>query len=266
MIRAIALIPLMLLAGCGPATRKPPQAAAPATATPLGKGYLPRAELPDALLLIPAPPAAGSAAFARDEEASRAAIALKASPRWMLATADADLSTPRATGAMSCAAGFEIAPAATPAIDRLLRHVLPDLGLASAGAKQLHARPRPFMVNGAGSCTPDQEADLRKNGSYPSGHSSVGHGWGLILAEIIPDRAAHLVARGRAFGDSRRLCNVHWLSDVEEGRIIADAVVARLHASSVFLADLNAARAEVTAARRVAPARDCAQEAAALAL
>jgi acid phosphatase (class A) len=70
----------------------------------------------------------------------------------------------------------------------------------------------------------------------------------------------------RAFGDSRRVCNVHWLSDVEEGRLIAPAVIARLHADPAFVADLEAARAEVGAARKTPPGRDCAAEAAALAL
>jgi acid phosphatase (class A) len=105
---------------------------------------------------------------------------------------------------------------------------------------------------------------LRKDGSYPSGHSAIGYGWGLILAELFPDRASRLVARGRAFGDSRRVCNVHWLSDVEEGRIAAAATVARLHADAYFRKDLDAARAELAGAKPVT--RDCAAEAAALAL
>ena len=102
---------------------------------------------------------------------------------------------------------------------------------------------RPFTVNGRPSCTPAHEAILRADGSYPSGHSALGYGWGLILAEAIPGRAAELVARGRSFGDSRRICNVHWLSDIEEGRIVATAVVARHNAEPAFQADLAAARA-----------------------
>lgn len=235
-----------------------------AASTPLGKGYLGRADLPDSLLLLPPPPAPGSAALARDEEASRAGLALKDGPRWKLAASDADLLSPAATGAMSCAAGFEIGPKATPAIDRLMRRTLPDLGLASYGAKQRYNRARPFMINGAASCTPDHETYLRRDGSYPSGHSAIGYGWGLILAEIIPDRAGQLVARGRAFGDSRRVCNVHWLSDTEEGRIMGAAVLTRLHADPGFQADLQAAKAEVETARKTAPTRDCAAESVAL--
>lgn len=243
------------------------QADAPAIpANPLGPPYLAAADLPDSLLLVPPPPAPGSGALLRDEEASKAGLALHGGPRWQLATADADLRSPQATGAMSCAAGFEISPTATPAIDRLLRHLLPDLGLASRPSKMKYNRPRPFMINGAPNCTPEAESTLRKDGSYPSGHSTIGYGWGMVMAEIVPDRAARLVARGRAFGDSRRVCNVHWLSDVEEGRLIAPAVLARLHSDPAFVADLAAARAEVAAARKTPPSRDCAAEAAALAL
>jgi acid phosphatase (class A) len=86
-----------------------------------------------------------------------------------------------------------------------------------------------------------------------------------VLAEVIPDRAAELVARGRAFGDSRRICNVHWLSDIEEGRVVATAVVARLNAEPAFRADVEAARAEVEALKGKAPAPDCALENRALA-
>jgi acid phosphatase (class A) len=227
-------------------------------------GYLGPAKLPDALLLIPRPPAPGSAAEARDEEAQKAALAERGTPRWGVATSDADLFTPQATGALSCAAGIVISPKETPGIDHLLRRSFADLGLSTSAVKRKYQRQRPFMVNGQPSCTPDWEPILRKDGAYPSGHSAVGYGWGLILAELIPDRAAQLVARGRAFGDSRRICNVHWLSDVEEGRVAAAAVVAKLHSEAAFLADMKAAKAEI--AKASPPTRDCAKEAGALAV
>jgi acid phosphatase (class A) len=122
------------------------------------------------------------------------------------------------------------------------------------------------MENGKPTCTTEAEAVLRRDGSYPSGHSALGFGWGLILAQVVPDRAAELVARGRAYGDSRRICNVHWLSDIEEGRVVASAVVARLNAEPAFRADLDAARAEVAALAERNPGTDCAAEAALLAL
>ncbi|CAN5418731.1 phosphatase PAP2 family protein [soil metagenome] len=236
---------------------------APMPAHSLAKGYL---SLPtvDSLAIAPPPPAMGSAAEARDVAASRAALALRATPRWALATADADVFGPRITGALSCAAQVDIGPATTPRLDALLHRTMTDLALSGSVIKRSFNRPRPFMVNGEQTCTPDWEPLLRKDGSYPSGHSAIGYGWGLILAQLLPDRAAALVARGRAFGDSRRVCNVHWLSDVEEGRVTAAMTVARLNADPAFLADLDAARAELKTAH--AAPQGCEAEAGALAL
>ena len=123
------------------------------------------------------------------------------------------------------------------------------------------------MVDGAPSCTPDEEPALRKDGSYPSGHSAISWGWALILAEAAPDRVDAILARGRAFGQSRVECNAHWLSDTEEGWLMASGVIARLHDNADFRADLAAARTEIEAARvkGLGPTRDCAREAAQLA-
>ncbi|MFT4027512.1 MAG: phosphatase PAP2 family protein [Novosphingobium sp.] len=229
-------------------------------------GYLPKGAVPDSLLLNPAPPASGSPAEARDVAAAEAAAALRGTPRWALATQDADLSATTVGTTFSCAAGFRIDAASTPKLNALLLRAAADLGRSTAPTKRKYMRPRPFMVNGRQSCTPDAEGVLRSDGSYPSGHSALGWGWSLILAEAVPDRAAQIVARGRSFGDSRRICNVHWLSDIEEGRVVASAVVARLNAEPEFQADLAAARAEAAAAAGKEPAGDCAAEAALLAL
>jgi acid phosphatase (class A) len=123
------------------------------------------------------------------------------------------------------------------------------------------------MVNGEPSCTPDSEPDLRRNGSYPSGHAAAGWAWALILGELMPDQANALFARGRVFAQSRIVCNVHWASDVIEGRTMGAATVARLHADPGFLADLAAAKSELAAATasHAALAQDCDAEAAAIA-
>lgn len=229
-------------------------------------GYLPAGAAPDSLLLNPPPPAAGSPAEARDVAAANAGVALRGTPRWDLAIKDALLSPTSAGPTFSCAAGIKIDAESTPKLNALLLHAASDLGRSTGATKRKYMRPRPFTVNGQPMCTPDQDAILRSDGSYPSGHSALGYGWSLILAEAIPDRAAQLVARGRSFGDSRRICNVHWLSDIEEGRVVASAVVARLNAEPAFQADLAAARAEAAAVKDREPGQDCAAEAALLAL
>ncbi|MES2036138.1 MAG: phosphatase PAP2 family protein, partial [Pseudomonadota bacterium] len=209
------------------------------------------------------PPAAGSAAQARDDEAAKAAVALHGGPRWAQATQDAELKFPQAADTFSCALGVPVTETTTPRLYVLLRRTLIDNGLSTYPTKMKYQRPRPFTVNGAPICTPADEDALRKDGSYPSGHSAIGWGWALILAQVAPDRADAVLARGRAFGQSRVICNVHWLSDTEEGRMMASATVARLQSDADFRIDLDAARAEIAAARAkgLKPTRDCAKEA-----
>jgi len=259
----------LLIAGCA-ATSAPQvpsiEAKAPTAAPNVNAGYLSKEARPNSLLLVPPPPAPGSEAMARDEAAARAAVAQQGSPRWRIATRDAELKLPQAAQTFSCALGVKLDPTKAPHVFTLLQRSLGDLGLSTYAAKTRYQRPRPFMSNGAPTCTPAFEPVLRKDGSYPSGHSAAGFGWSLILAELAPDRADALVARGRAFGHSRVICNVHWQSDVDEGRVVAAAVVAKLHGDPQFRADLEAARAEMAALRAEgAPPEDCAAEAAALA-
>jgi PAP2 superfamily len=115
---------------------------------------------------------------------------------------------------------------------------------------------------------PEARAALEKDPSYPSGHTAIGWGFALILTEVSPDRADDLLARGRAFGESRIVVNHHWYSDVVWGRAMGAATVARLHADATFRADIDAAREEVAAirAKDVPMMRDCKPEADALAL
>jgi acid phosphatase (class A) len=230
-------------------------------------GYLTKEEVPDSVALLPGPPAPGSAALAADEEANRAGRALRGTPRFAQATEDANLTFPRAAGALACALGAPITEQDTPHLYTLLRRVLSDAGYSTGAAKSTYMRKRPFLVNGEPTCTPAEEKDLATQGSYPSGHSAAGWAWALVLAELAPDRAEAVVERGRAFGQSRVVCNVHWQADVNEGRILGAATVARLHADGAFVADLAAAKKELAAvrARNAVPDRDCPAEAAALA-
>ncbi|RYE48122.1 MAG: phosphatase PAP2 family protein [Hyphomicrobiales bacterium] len=269
----LALPAVLLITGCIAVSRAEEPATPADTPTMAGVpapakrpvAYLAAGELPDGLLLVPPPPKAGSAAQARDLEGAQRAIAQRGSARWILATSDAELFSPAATATFSCAAGRQIDDQATPATNRLLRRAAVDFSSSTSSAKDLYQRPRPFMENGQPICTPEAERQLRLNGSYPSGHSAIGYGWGLVLAELVPARTNGLVARARAFGDSRRVCNVHWLSDIEEGRVTATATFVRLQSSATFVVDLAAARDELARLPAIAPKHNCAAEAAALA-
>jgi acid phosphatase (class A) len=259
-----------ILSAC--ATSAPAPVAQPAANSPgssLGflPGYLQRDALPNSLLLLPPPPAVGAPAFAADEDAYRSTRALRGTPRWDLAVQDADLRFPDALGAFSCAINAPITEQDTPHLYQLLRRATTDAALATNAAKDHYKRRRPFAEYNESSCTPKEESILRGNGSYPSGHTSLGWTWALLLTELVPDRADPILDRGYAFGQSRVICGVHWQSDVNEGRVVASSVVARLHADETFSADLREAKKELDAVRSkgLKPTRDCAAETAALA-
>jgi acid phosphatase (class A) len=252
----------LLVAGCA----SPPQPV-PEIRPGLLAGYLGK-ELPDSQALLPAPPVATSAAFRQDEEVSRASQTLRGTPRYALATADANLSFPRAAGVFACALGLPITEQGSPRLYVLLRRVLTDAALATYGAKNKYSRVRPFVHFKEPTCEPKDEEFLRKDGSYPSGHSSIGWAWALVLTELAPERRDALLARGRSFGESRLVCNVHWQSDVIEGRAVGAGAVALLHANPTFKADVDAAKREIEALRAKGekPGADCPGEAAALAI
>ena len=149
-----------------------------------------------------------------------------------------------------------------------MRRVLTDAGLATYGAKNHYNRVRPFVHYNEGTCKPDDEKLLRKDGSYPSGHTSIGWAWALVLTELAPDRRDAFLARGRAFGESRLVCNAHWQSDVLEGRAVAAGAVALLHSNTTFKSDMSAAKREIEALRQKGekPSGNCTGEAEALAI
>jgi len=249
----LVILGLTITEGCA-STGQPTSPAAVKEIHPgILEGYLTAEELPDSLALLPPHPEAGSAAFERDKEASTAGFAHRDTPRWDEAIKDANLNFPEATEAFSDAVGFQITEEKTPRLYMLLRRTITDAGLSTYAAKNHYGRTRPFMVNGEPIGTPEDEEGLRKDGSYPSGHTAIGWAWALILCEIVPERTDAILARGREFGQSRIICNVHWQSDVDEGRIMGAATVARLHADPVFLADLKAAKSEVAAIRAGGP-------------
>ncbi|HQN52040.1 MAG TPA: phosphatase PAP2 family protein, partial [Phenylobacterium sp.] len=114
-------------------------------------------------------------------------------------------------------------------------------------AKNFYNRTRPMIGDDRPICVP-REDWMRTNASYPSGHAMVGWSWALILTEIQPKAADGLMSAGKAVGDSRAICGVHYPSDIEAGRTLAAAMVARLHADASFQADLAAAKAELAKA------------------
>jgi acid phosphatase (class A) len=228
-------------------------------------GFLTPAERPDSIALVPPPPVNGTPGYLADIEAYRALYGPRDTARWRLAAEDANLKFPHAASTFACAIGLEIDADSTPALYTLLQRTIVDAGQSTYAAKDKYKRPRPFAVFNEPICVPEDADRLRDSGAYPSGHASLGWTWALILAELVPERSDAIFSRGRAFGDNRVVCGVHWPSDVQAGQTIAAAVVARLHAKPEFMAQMQRAKAELSRAAASPRRPDCALERAALA-
>jgi len=208
-------------------------------------GFLPWPSLPDSLNLIGRSPRKNSSEQAFDLERNKQMLSLKGSKRWQLAVSDSNLKFPHAAGTFSCALGFEITEQDYPNLYTLLRRSATDAGLSTFAAKKKYQRSRPFMENKQTTCDPSNEEHLRSSGSYPSGHSAIGWAWALILSELVPDKSNAILARGRAFAQSRAVCNVHWQSDIVNGSVLGAAAYSKLHSSALFLTTLKNAKAEI---------------------
>ena len=253
-LAAVAL--LLGASGCATVTPAPISDTA---AIPLWKdfsdkprGYLPAQAIGAEAYLAP-PPTRGSARDLGDLEVYSATRALEGSDRWRRAQSDANAESPAAPKAFDCALGTSLDVAKQPILIRMLLRASTDGDNLSRSAKVKYARPRPFLVKEGPICIA-REQWLIDQGAYPSGHAATGWTWGLILSELAPDRAEALMSRARSFGESRVICGVHYVSDIEAGRDVAAATLARLHSDPVFRADLDTARAELAAARASTPA------------
>lgn len=195
---------------------------------------------------LPPPPAKNDPAFALDKAAYQAGYAMKGTPRWQQATEDARLDAASIAKTFSPALGMTLSEAQTPAAWAMLKNLLLMGGTyAPDGAKEYYMRTRPFVVFGHHTCQPGDEAALRKNGSYPSGHTTYGTLLGLVLAEAKPERAQELARRAWEFGQSRVICGAHWQSDVNAGRYVGAVEFARLQTLPAFMTALKEVKQEL---------------------
>ena len=216
-----------------------------ATAQSKAEPYFSFRELPNMLKWCPAPPDTVGAAFAYDimqymwgkqmrQNKERAEIAIR----------DAVYSLECIMQEFSEPLGLKMSEEETPEIYTLLRDAKVTCENISGFPKYYYKRIRPFMRFHEHTATPQFEPDLRRNFSYPSGHTILGWCSALLLSEINPERADTILARGMMYGESRVIVGAHWQSDVDAGRLAAAAVYARMHTSERFLKQMQLARQE----------------------
>ena len=237
-----------------------------APAAPLFPGYV-RTDALDILKVLPPAPMPGDTRYETDRQVFKDTRQWKGSARWRMASDDAPLAAPDLLRDFSCSVNLELTPANAPKIMQVAQRAARDAGRQMALAKDHFQRKRPFWIDEGEICRPREE--LGDTYDYPSGHTTAGWTWALVLAQVAPERAAPILARGRSIGESRIVCGVHNASAVEGGRYTADAVMAVVSVTAQYQADLEAARAELAELRKSAAKPDaakCAEEAALVAL
>ena len=248
-------IAALALTACSAVPAPKPGAANPSLGVPAHAkltGYFSANPIDGQALLGP-PPAPDSLRGKADRERYEETRALAGTPRWAEATKDDDIWG-AGSGALrrySCALGVKLGDRETPSVSRLLHRMELDVRTVGTPPKDFYNRTRPLIGDDKPVCVARAEW-MKTNASYPSGHSMTGWSWALVLSEIAPGKADGLLDAGKTIGESRVICGVHYQSDVEAGRTLAAAMVARLHADPQFQADLAAAKAELAKAPKAA--------------
>ena len=209
------------------------------------KPYLATEALPNALNFYPAPPETTSVQFMYDISQYMWGKSVRAdSARAALAIAQAETDLDVMVQMFSEPFGMVISAKKTPAIMNLIERGIATLRQVGRAPKKHYMRRRPFDRFNEPTLVPKDEESLRKNGSYPSGHTILAWSMALLLVEVNPAAQDALLKYAYEWGQSRVIAGFHWQSDVDASKVLVSGAFASLHADETFLADMRKARAE----------------------
>jgi acid phosphatase (class A) len=196
----------------------------------------------DLVAALPPPPAAGSLAAQADLETDLQVQASRTADQvaWAKLVADFD---PWVLFGHGDLLGPGFTKTDLPHLARLLADFRSDASPVYKAAKQAFGRPRPFSVD------PRVQPCVWKpvDASYPSGHSFSAYTCAAILAEVFPEKRAELFERARSIAWARVISGVHFPTDLEGGRRLAQAVIAAELGNPAFQAALEECRREASA-------------------
>lgn len=182
------------------------------------------------------PPAPQSPEGTADLAAVLAAQAARTDADTKAAQADDETSVFRFADVMG--PGFK--PENLPFAAAFLKDVGGEANQAIGAAKDRFNRPRPVVEDPH--VIPVVKA---ANASYPSGTSTFAYTVGILLADMVPEKAATIFARAHSYAHNRVVAGVHYPTDVEGGRIAASVIDSALLNDEAFMQDFAKARAEV---------------------
>lgn len=197
-----------------------------------------------------------------DRDVYKATRLLANSERWSMAVADQGGDAATMMRAFSCAARLSITPQTAPRTAALIERASRDVVREANELRAYYKRRRLFLTEAGTTCVVPDDS-LRMSYDYPSADAARGWSWALILAEILHERAAPILARGRAYGESGVVCGTHSMSAVEAGRLTASTTLAVVRTEQAYADAVVAARNELVALQRggaMPSAQSCASE------
>ena len=190
----------------------------------------------DGISLLPPLPARGSAEEVADLAAVRTVFNGRTEAEKNRAMKDSGL----AFSLFQPAAGATFDLDKLPKTKALLEKVKKEIGPVIDAPKNHFKRLRPYQI--------DDHLVLgapEPSFSYPSGHSTRGTVYSLVIAELFPEKKEAILEIGREIGWDRVLIGKHFPTDVYGGRVLAYAIVRELNSSTLFQHDLEQAMAEI---------------------
>ena len=213
-------------------------------ATPLlahaADAYLPDGK-PDATTLLAPPPLPGSPEQAADLAEVRAVYHSADSNEIAAAYSERKFSVFTFTPVI----GEFFQPNNLPKTAAFFERVQKQAEIVTDQAKDFYRRPRPYTID-----TNLANGKLEKSFSYPSGHSTESMVLALVLADLFPAQHDAIIAKARNIGWHRVEIARHYMTDIYAGRVLAQAIVREMKASSDFQRDFAGAQAEIAAAQK----------------
>ncbi|MDX9724092.1 MAG: phosphatase PAP2 family protein [Myxococcota bacterium] len=112
-----------------------------------------------------------------------------------------------------------------------------ELGQATRALKDHYQRPRP-----AAELSCNASGKSAKSFAYPSGHAAFSRLFALVLAELVPARREEFLQRADAIALDRVISGVHFPSDIEAGKLLAEAYYEELSTSPKYQQELEQLR------------------------
>jgi acid phosphatase (class A) len=136
-----------------------------------------------------------------------------------------------------------------PATAAVLDAVLHERDYAADKAKVYFDRLRPWTFNPAIEVCEAKGRNGAQRRSYPSGHATLSFSQGVVLASLMPEKSQVILGRAADFALSRVICGVHSRSDTVAGQALGTTIGVLMLHNAAFKPMLDAARAELQAAK-----------------